>query len=439
MQNDKDLIIRLLEEDIMAYRMFIPFIRGMDADSLENFLQGNNNYQYNVTRKAMFQSLLAKMENYKFIIFWGYNNEYYPYLKELWKNYICMEDLKQLKDDEEKIKNFLESNKIHYSTWPQKIKDEFKECMKYSENTIIYTCKKMYLSLKGATKYILNKLKDFISYLDNMGLVDIKSLAEKVQIDMIRNVLAGGCPLGYSAYMAISKNILKSTGENLFSSATFQYIKNNAKKLFMSKKFIFAESLITVANLLISIKNFYDIKNIASNITLYKKNLDDINLSFQMHITQIDYNKHLESTEDLQKVFENILKKVQNDLKDLENLINKINNDIIECEKKKQQSKIGIVASSILTGVQIGLGLATFGASSAMHFGNAAGNAVSGGFHTYNLLKCSEIMKELNKLLEEANKLKEDIKQKINDLNEAISKLSKEFNDIPIPKYITFI
>lgn len=34
MQNDKDLIIRLLEEDIMAYRMFIPFIRGMDADSL---------------------------------------------------------------------------------------------------------------------------------------------------------------------------------------------------------------------------------------------------------------------------------------------------------------------------------------------------------------------------------------------------------------------
>lgn len=184
----------------------------------------------------MFQSLLAKMENYKFIIFWGYNNEYYPYLKELWKNYICMEDLKQLKDDEEKIKNFLESNKIHYSTWPQKIKDEFKECMKYSENTIIYTCKKMYLSLKGATKYILNKLKDFISYLDNMGLVDIKSLAEKVHIDMIRNVLAGGCPLGYSAYMAISKNILKSTGENLFSSATFQYIKNNAKELFMSKK-----------------------------------------------------------------------------------------------------------------------------------------------------------------------------------------------------------
>lgn len=158
-----------------------------------------------------------------------------------------------------------------------------------------------------------------------------------------------------------------------------------------------------------------------------------------MHITQIDYNKHLKSTEDLQKVFENILKKVQNDLKDLENLINKINNDIIECEKKKQQSKIGIVASSILTGVQIGLGFATLGASSVMHFGNAAGNAVSGGFHTYNLLKCSEIMKELNKLLEEANKLKEDIKQKINDLNEAISKLSKEFNDIPIPKYITFI
>ena len=442
MLEDKELIIRLLEEDIMAYKIFIPVIRNMDENSFDKFLDGNKDFQYNVSRKTIFQSLLAKMENYKFIFFWGHNNEYYPYLKELWKNYICMEDLKQIKDDEEKIKNFLESNNIHYSSWPQKVKNDFKESLKNSNNTIIYICKKMYLSLKEATKYILNKFKDFIAYLDKIGLEDIKRLVEKVHIDMIKKVLIGGGSLGYSAYKAISSTILKSTGENLFSSATFEYIKNNAKELFISNKFLFAESLITVANLTFSIKNFIDMKEIASNIVEYKTQLGDIKKNFERHITQIDYKRHLESTEDLQIVFEDILKNVQNDLKDLESLIQKINNDIIECEKKKQSSKLGVVASGILTGVQLGLGIATYGVSTfatALHFGNAAGNTISGCIHTYNLVKYSDLIKDFNQLLEEANQLKEDIKQKINDLNEVISKLSKEFNDIPIPKYLTFI
>ena len=95
MEKDRKLITALLQEDILSYRYFIPYIERMSEKELENFLDGNKDYQFDIPRKNLFSSLVAKMENYKFIFFWGYDNNYYPYLKELWKNYICIEDLKK--------------------------------------------------------------------------------------------------------------------------------------------------------------------------------------------------------------------------------------------------------------------------------------------------------------------------------------------------------
>ena len=61
MEEDRQLIIRLLREDIMAYQYFIKDINRMDGKTLENFLEGNKNYQYNVYRKNIFFSLLANV------------------------------------------------------------------------------------------------------------------------------------------------------------------------------------------------------------------------------------------------------------------------------------------------------------------------------------------------------------------------------------------
>lgn len=442
MEEDRQLIISLLKEDIMAYQYFINDIKRMDNITLENFLEGNKGYHYNVSRKSIFLSLLAKMENYKFIFFWGHNKEYYPYLEELWKNYICIEDLKRIKNDDEKLGKFMDSNHIHYSTWPIYIKEEFKKCMEQTENTIVYVCKKMYQNLKGATKYILNKFKDFINYLDKIGIIDIKGLVEKVHMDMIKKVLLGGGGLGYSTYKVISNQILKSTAEDICGTTTFEMIKNNAKELIMSKKFLFGESLITIGNIIFAIKNIYDIHTIANKIDEYKNRLDTIYKSFKRHITEINYDKRLQSTEDLQPIFENILEKVQSDLEDLEDLITQINYSITECESKKISSGIGIASSAILTFGGIGLAIATGGTSliaTGIHIGNAAGNAIAGGIHIYNLVECCEIAKKLKVITDEANKQRNDIKNVIDELNNIIAKLSKEYNNIPIPKYLTFV
>jgi hypothetical protein len=442
MEEDRQLIIRLLQEDIMAYQYFIKDIRRMSEEELENFLEGNKYYSFNISRKNMFNSLLAKMENYKFIFFWGHNNAYYPYLKELWKNYICIEDLKQIKNDDEKLRNFLESNNIHYSFWPVSVKNDFKNCLEQTENTIVYTCKKMYQSLRGATKYILNKFKDFITYLDQMGLTNLKSLLVKVHMDMIKKVLLGGSGIGISTYKIISSQILQTTAESICSTTTFEMIKNNAKELFISNKFLLGESIITVGNLIIAIKNFYDIHSLASKIVEYKSRLNIRYQSFQRHISEIDYDRRLTSTEDLQKVFENILQKVHDDLKDLEDLIKQINDGIADCENKKISSGIGIAGSALLTVGGIGMAIATCGTSlvaTGIHIGNSAGNAISGAIHIHNLVKSCEIAKKLKKVLNEANKKRNDIKKVINDLNIIIYKLSKEYDNIPLPKYLNYI
>lgn len=442
MEEDKELIIRLLREDIMAYQYFIKDINRMDENAFENFLEGNKDYEYGVSRKNMFFSLLEKMENYKFVFFWGHNDEYYPYLKELWKNYICIEDLKQIRNDENQLSSFLESNNIHYSQWPASVKDDFKNCLDRTENTIIYTCKKAYQSLKGATKYILNKFKDFITYLDKMGIINIKGLIEKVHIDMIKKVLLNGSGIGYSIYKFIASEIIQSTAENICSTTTFEMIKNNVMELILSDGFLFGESLLTVANLVFAVSNFYNIYTLANKLDEFRSRLDTIYKSFQRHITEINYDKRMHSTEDLQKVFEEILSNVEKDLKELEDLIKQINNSIADCERKKITSGLGIAGSAILTIGGIGMAVATAGVSTlatGTHIGNSALNAVNVILHITNLAKCSEIAKELNKVLQEANKKKNDIKKIINGLNNTITQLSKEYNNIPLPKYFTFV
>ena len=442
MEKEKQLVIRLLKEDIMAYQYFIKDIDRMDEKAFDNFLEGNRDYEYGVSRKNMFFSLLEKMENYKLVLFWGLNEEYYPYLKELWKNYICIEDLKQIRNNEDKLSKFLESNNIHYSQWPASVKDDFKNCLDRTENTIIYTCKKAYQSLKGAIKYILNKFKDFIVYLDKMGIINIKGLIEKVHIDMIKKVLLSGSGIGYSTYKVISTEIIKSTSENICSTTTFEMIKNNVMELILSDGFLFGESLLTVANLVIAVSNFYKIHTLANKIDEFRSRLDTIYKSFQRHITEINYEKRRHSTEDLQKVFEEILSKVEIDLKDLEDLIKQINDSIADCERKKIASGLGIAGSALLTIGGIGLAVATAGVSTlatGINIGNSAVNAISGGFHIHNLVKCSEIAKELNEVLKKANEKKNDIKMVINGLNNTITQLSKEYNNIPLPKYFTFV
>ena len=98
----RNLVYYLLENDINTFKKLIPEIRNMDSKSFQNLFMGNpfkstengNGYNYIVNNKKLFEKLIDKFDNF-FIILdsWYLDNKYYSYIKELWINYISIENL----------------------------------------------------------------------------------------------------------------------------------------------------------------------------------------------------------------------------------------------------------------------------------------------------------------------------------------------------------
>ena len=58
------------------------------------------------------------------------NEENYQYIKQLWLNYFCIEDINEeieKNPKEEKLTNFLQYKNINYSKWTEEVKKEIKE------------------------------------------------------------------------------------------------------------------------------------------------------------------------------------------------------------------------------------------------------------------------------------------------------------------------
>jgi len=139
----RNLIKFLLQNDVYEYKRWIPQIKKFNSRQIENLLHGyednRKNITYPVKNIGSFKNLIRKFDNFETIILkWYENEEYYQYLKPLWQKYICIEDINDYICDEQQLINFLEMNSIHYSQWPDKIKNEFKDQVKKTFGTLIY-------------------------------------------------------------------------------------------------------------------------------------------------------------------------------------------------------------------------------------------------------------------------------------------------------------
>ena len=69
------------------------------------------------------------------------NEENYQYIKQLWLNYFCIEDINEeieKNPKEEKLTNFLEYKNINYSKWTEEVKKEIKEAAQETRGTCIH-------------------------------------------------------------------------------------------------------------------------------------------------------------------------------------------------------------------------------------------------------------------------------------------------------------
>ncbi len=89
----------LLEDDVFGFKRWVPLIKRFNSEQILNLFQGERDYQYIVKNKE----------------------EKYQYIKPLWLNYICIEDIHEEIEknlSEEKITSFLQSKNINYFKWP---------------------------------------------------------------------------------------------------------------------------------------------------------------------------------------------------------------------------------------------------------------------------------------------------------------------------------
>ena len=141
-ESARKIIEYLLEDDIDDFSRWLPLIEDFNSEQIEKLLNGDRFYEYPVKNKDIFINLVQKFDNFeKITLKWYQKEENYKYLKQLWLNYISIEDIRPLlqKDkNNQKLINYLENKKINYSQWPQEVKDEFEKCARKTIGTAIY-------------------------------------------------------------------------------------------------------------------------------------------------------------------------------------------------------------------------------------------------------------------------------------------------------------
>ena len=128
----RDLADYLLANDIPIFEKFRNEIKAMDSHSFISLFQGipfkspekPDGFEYKVKNKKSFEELIKKFDNfYDIINSWYPEKKYYPYIKQLWENYISIKHLARM--NENKREELLNSYDIDYKNWPEEIKKDF--------------------------------------------------------------------------------------------------------------------------------------------------------------------------------------------------------------------------------------------------------------------------------------------------------------------------
>lgn len=102
----RELVYYLLENDVSLFKKLIRKIKSMDSESFENLFKGvpfkgpkyPDGYDYKFKKTDLFERLIDKFNNFNTILEeWYLDEKYQEYIKELWVNYISIENLKSEK------------------------------------------------------------------------------------------------------------------------------------------------------------------------------------------------------------------------------------------------------------------------------------------------------------------------------------------------------
>ena len=128
----KELVKSLLSSDLKFYKDQLYDVLNLNSKEFRKLFDGDSDYIYTVKNQENFKKLALKFENFSILLNEWYKNgyDYHICLKQLWKNFINLFDLKDL-DDEEMEKKLKNTN---YKNWNEEIKEEFKIIIRNSND-----------------------------------------------------------------------------------------------------------------------------------------------------------------------------------------------------------------------------------------------------------------------------------------------------------------
>jgi len=465
----RELVYYLLEKDIPTFKKLIPEIRTMDSNSFKNLFQGipfknpenPEGYDYKVINKKQFEKLIDKFDNF-FILLdsWYHDKKYYSYLEDLWINYVSIEKLRDMNENNREI--FLDSYEIDYKHWPRDIKISFKRLIRSATNTRIFTPQKVE-EIKKAEKefnYLLKEMLNFKHKIETEPeMVTYEKNTDKF-IDKIKPITnwlkelingksgkllsaLGSLPTIF-CFFDINETASKSDLDfnNDFNdndnwcdeNDNFEQNSNDSDLEELIKKFLdntdlglYIYSSLSFIHLGLSVYEFInaykDLKEIKKNIKGqdgYKTSLNKIKANFNLHKEKIgilpdDFKESL-------RIIKEVFMEIMNDYNELQNIINKINKDIAIAKEHKSKSAAGLVSAAALGIVG---GILTKNPNSLLYGFSLASNILSGVGHTLIFIDSSLIIEKLDKILKEAKSQKEEIKTQLNELIKIISDLEK--------------
>ncbi len=453
----RELVYFLLESDTNIFKKLIPDVKSLNSEAFEKLFQGipykkNNDekdgYDYNVRNKKMFERLLDKFDNFYVILdSWYKDEKYHQYLKEIWKKYISIENLRG-KDDRE-LEKIFKLNHIDDSNWPEDIKEEFKILIRSTKDTRVIKLKNIINNEFSEFNIIIEKLivfKETIKDIPDINNYEINS--ENIINNMLNEVIIpiAWCSSNEKGGIHINNNSLEIPEKKELSNQLLEQIKGQKEynqnppkdtinelkdkctdkkidnldisqkvKSFLKNKWVCSlHAVLSFLNLGYNIYELTQTYKSLSDLKEFKKRLIAIKTNFSMHQKEIgilpdDFEK---SVKKINEVFD----KIQQDQKELQNLIKDILMSIKYQEVQQEKATSGLISSIALGTFGIVGGFVTSNGGAVVYGMSTIANIISTVISGVNLLKSKDIVKDLNIVLDEAKNLNKEIQEEIDKL-----------------------
>ncbi len=418
LKKKKECVQMLLKEDIELYNQFLEKIKDMNDDIFINLFNGNFKF-FEKEENYHFKLLVYKFQNFTpFLIAWYNKSDKIKYLKELWINYICIEDLRNLYS-KEKIEKFM-NERTNYKDWPEEIKDEFHKLINGNINKEDKNIKDVFENLTKYEKDLYIQLEILIRKYGS-EYKGIKKIGEKYQYELLKNYISPISKILFEQF----KNKILSPSENQdsnISNIIFDLknsISNNPK--IKSTVINITEGVLGLANLLFAINEFLIINKEVEQIEEFKVKLDKIKEDFDENAKLL--KDDILSKYDLVMIKTKIdegIQKIEKNLIEINQLIIEIETEIEKCNNKKNMSLGLIVISGILTGLSFGNYLATRNISSLINSATNAGNYVINSKNSYKYIS---LIKDLKNLLEEVKKERDAMLNSEHEIKKIMKKI----------------